>query len=211
MRKRKLILIAGHNRKGWSAYPHLRDPGAIKRGLVSKELDNEHWLMERVATGAYEELIHKYNNIHLLDFSYNLRGKINWINENCTKYDCVVEIHANACFNNEVSGSEVFYVHNGIRSLSYAKKISKIVSENMGVQNRGHKSSLYTRHGRLGIIDDTVTYDFLVELGFLTNNLDYERMKKNGVRSVTAVCEYLLSKIQNHDFTNRKTDKKRSN
>lgn len=196
MKKRKLILISGHHRAGLIAYPHWRDPGAVKRDRSGKEIDNEHWLCERIVTGAFENLVSQYNNVHLLDFTYNLTGKIAWINKHCTKYDCVVEVHANASSNKDVTGSEVFHVKNGRRSKTYAERISKIISEKIGTQNRGHKSSEYSQHGRLGIIDDTVSYDFLVELGFLSNDIDYERMKKNGVLAVTEACKFLLEKIK---------------
>lgn len=197
MIKRKLILIAGHNRAGFKSYPHWRDPGVVKRNNKGKEIDNEHWLMERVALGAYENLKHKYSNIHLLDFSYNLRGKIKWINENCTRYDCVVEIHANASIYKDVSGSEIYYAVNGKRSFWSAKRLAKICSKKMGVKDRGYKPSNFTRHGRLGIIDNTVTYDFLVELGFMTNDKDYEKINKKGVHTVTDICRHLLNNMRN--------------
>ena len=195
MEQRKLIVLAGHNRAGWKKYPHFSDPGAVS-GVHDGNKDNEHYLMERLVSPPFTELKKEHDNIYLMDFTYNLQGKIDWINKNCTKFDCVVEFHANAAQDYTANGSEVFYIENGIRSYTWSKRLIDIICHNMDTKNRGIKTSNNTRHGRLGIIDDTVTYDFLIELGFITNQSDYNKIKVNGQKTVQNVCEYLLHNIK---------------
>ena len=74
----------------------------------------------------------------------------------------------------------------------YAEHIAEMLSNIQGTRNRGAKEDCYTHHGRLGIIRDTLSYDFLLEMGFLRNKEDYKKVTQNGMFAVVEICKYLL-------------------
>jgi len=193
MKKGRLILIAGHNR---ASETHPRDCGyAFFNPHNSDTKDNEHWFMERLCVMADTILKNRGLKVTLLPFTLSLEEKIKWANENLTKYDIIVEVHGNAFNNPQANGTEVFYVSNGLRSYFYARKLSKIISSTIGTKNRGPKPSKSSHHGGLGIIDQTPSYDFLLELGFLSNNKDLEKVNKHGASAIFKTCKYLLERI----------------
>lgn len=189
MKKKKILLIAGHNRAGIYSYPHFSDPG-----VVLDNTDNEHWLMERLCSEAFRQLKREEYNVELCPFTYNLKGKIRYANKILTNRDVIVSVHGNGSPNKKVSGSEVFYAEGSRRSLIWSKKIAKIISDTIMIKNRGHKSDIYSHHGYLGILRNTVSYDFLLELGFLTNEEDYLKVRTYGVQAIIDTCKYILDK-----------------
>jgi len=189
----KLMLIAGHHRANWLSFPpHGRDPGVVLRKGV--EMDNEHWIAERLTLQAYNILKEEGYDIELCPFNYNLPQKIKHANKILTKRDIIVSVHMNGAISKQANGSEVFYIKGGKRSHIFAKNISKILSDVLLTKNRGHKPDSYTQHGRLGIIRDTKSYDFLLELGFMSNESDYAKVEKRGVEAILQACRYLLTK-----------------
>ncbi len=184
---KKVLIIAGHHLARLFP-PHLGDTGAVIEG------DNEHDFAERLCIPAYEELKRLDYNVELCDFRYNLKQKIKYANNVLTDRDCIVSVHMNAARDERVTGSEVFYETGARRSNIYAKNIAKITSDTTGIKNRGHKPDIQSHHGYLGIIRNTVSYDFLLELGFLTNPDDREQVEKYGVQAIIDTCKYLLDK-----------------
>lgn len=89
--------------------------------------------------------------------------------------DIAVEFHCNAFSNPSVSGVETL---SGPEHLELGARICKVVSETLGIRNRGAKGEASGQHSRLAFISRG--QGIIVELFFITNSDDvakYQRRK----------------------------------
>jgi N-acetylmuramoyl-L-alanine amidase len=83
-----------------------------------------------------------------------------------------VSIHANAFTNPSVSGIEVLYGNESLSSdKGLAQSIQKQLVSSLGAVNRGVAS-----RPRLVVLKETLMTSVLVELGFITNAAEQEKM-----------------------------------
>ncbi len=197
---RKLILIAGHNRANPLKFTG-RDPGAVLRDSSGSEITNEHYECEKLVQPVYEALKEKGLNVELCPFDIPLysrwkEDKIEWCNERAGINDFIVSVHFNAFSDPKAHGTEIFYEEGSKRGRVEANRMRYLLTETMGTKGRGkdkgRKEDSETRHGRLGIIRDTSAEAFLFEMGFLTNEKDFAKVRNYGVQALQECCEYLL-------------------
>ena len=103
---------------------------------------------------------------------------------NNNRADLFVSIHANALSMNrpDVNGVETFYFQGG-RSLSLAQSLqNQLLAASPGTPDRGARS------GRFFVIRRTVMPAALVEMGFVTGQLDAPRLADPGFRRRLAVA-----------------------
>jgi len=93
--------------------------------------------------------------------------------EKWTLNDLLIDIHANAASSASASGVEVWISDEKMRPI--AEKICGSIAEKLAMKNRGVKKDSDNRHGSLGILR-TGCPAVLVELGFMTNPEDMEKM-----------------------------------
>lgn len=111
------------------------------------------------------------------DRRLSLRDKITAVNDICvqqgwTEKDCIlISVHINAA-NKNASGIEVWHETKSKQSKSLAKELMDKLEASTGFKRRGTKDDATNRHGRLGIIRDTMPVAVLGEFGFITNDMD---------------------------------------
>jgi N-acetylmuramoyl-L-alanine amidase len=96
----------------------------------------------------------------------------------------MLSIHCNAA-NGTANGTETFY--RGESNKTIAKRINQCVVDALGTRDRGVKTESESQHSRLAIMDFQPC--FLLELGFIDNPADRERMIDPVRRK--AACEAL--------------------
>jgi len=135
-------------------------------------------------------------NVTLLDERMNLHQKIRYLNHHAKKEDLVISLHFNACSDDTASGTETFYNtlsrrFSPARSFDVAKAVQRTLRARLGTKNRGVKPDTAAQHGRLGILRDSIPQnDCLVEIGFLRNKMDMEKIRDNGSEALwLAVCD----------------------
>lgn len=191
MKKSKVVLIAGHHRAGMFARPHWRDPGAVIKDHKGNEVTNEHWEAEKLCLKAQEALKQEGIEVDVCPFNLDLQGKVNYVNKRYEVHDYLVSIHLNAA-NPHAHGFELFHYEHAIRGFIFGKKLARMVSERLGMRNRGAKRESLSQHHELKIIRGTVPTAFLFEMGFMTNSGDFDKVKKNGVEAIIDAVKYLL-------------------
>jgi len=87
--------------------------------------------------------------------------------------DLLIDIHANAANIKSANGVEAWISAENMRPM--AENIVRYISEKLEMRNRGVKKDSDNRHGSLGILR-TGCPAVLIELGFLTNDEDREKM-----------------------------------
>ena len=101
----------------------------------------------------------------------------------------MVSLHCNSA-NGSASGTEVFY--RGESNRQTAETLSAAVSSNLGIKNRGAKTESQSQHSRLAVMSFQPC--FLIELGFIDNVADHERMVEDTDR-MQSTCQAIADII----------------
>lgn len=124
--------------------------------------------------------------------SGHLTWTVDYLNAHYQHFDFIISLHLNAADNDRASGVEVYHA-NGARyqRKKQAELVGRIVSEKLGLPNRGVFSSSESQHSKLAILDDTKAPALLIELGFITNEADVEAVRSCGAEAVAAAIQAL--------------------
>lgn len=160
----KIFLVAGHGG---------RDPGAVskwaKEAVEAQRIVNEVGMFLRNAElGEYKLIVLKGGKTLEEKVEYINNRSLNPINDRC------FEVHLNAFKEAGANGTETYYGH-----LPTARKVHEAVVAELGLRDRGVKDGLRFMFNR-----ETRPMSALLELGFITNRGDYDRIRANGVRAV---------------------------
>jgi hypothetical protein len=122
-------------------------------------------------------------------YAGHLAYLIEWINDNAIKgkrgySDFVVSLHMNSG-GPEASGVEVIY-DNAATPLrrEQARVAAEVLANTLGLQNRGAYADSKTPRRSIAIVEDTLPPALLFELGFVTNEIDVQRVRECGVEAV---------------------------
>lgn len=173
MQTKTLFLAAGHSDS---------DPGAVANGttearivLKLRDLIAGGWLSNNVVyakDGARGE-------------NLPLRSAITL----AKKHDVALELHCNAA-TPQASGVETI---NNPETDELAAKLCEVVSRELGIPNRGVKRPSYTRHSRVGFVDDGG--GVLLELFFLTNKDDLAKYEAKKLAVAEAIARVLIDAV----------------
>lgn len=193
--KKRIILNAGH----WDDpdTPHVEDPGASANGI--KETIEVIKIRDRVIP------LLKRAGFEVLDVPdhLNLGESIAWANKQAPGLNdaLAVDIHLNYLSDTQARGSESFYGHSKT-SQAIADALTRNVSTELGISDRGAKPDTQTALGELGWIRKTTMWATLIEVCFLTNTMDMEVLHgpqgydKAALGVVNGICEvYGVPKI----------------
>jgi N-acetylmuramoyl-L-alanine amidase len=183
-----VLLDAGH---GLSNSVHGKyDPGAVSG------CGEEAAIVREISEGAQQ--LCRFSEVSILPFpecdfacmnrhvwSSHLGYKIKWANRETQPFDFIVSLHLNSAKNPDASGVEVFYSDGApLLRKKQARAAAAALAEALGLPNRGIKAGWQSQHSRLAILDDTKAPALLFELGFITNPVDVEAVRKRGVEAV---------------------------
>lgn len=108
----------------------------------------------------------------------NLKDTIKWINGQADVKDIAVAIHLNANNDKTIRGTECYYY----LSKELAKTLSFSVSQRLGIPNRGAKPDTQSFVGSLGFCRDIKCSSVVLEVGYMTNVLDLDKILKDKER-----------------------------
>ena len=177
-----IFIVAGH---GLSASGGL-DNGAVGNGTTERKevVEMAQELFGRLLS---DERFRGVNVIKIgVDSRMSLVQKIAQVNAICRQLGwgendaLLLSLHVNAAGNSAARGLEAWYSRNE-GTLSFAQTLVDRVSRATGMPQRAQptKASDLNRHGRLGILDDTVPRGVLFEAGFISNEFDAAFIKDN--------------------------------
>lgn len=161
----KIVFAIGHGKSANGGY----DSGATHNGYHEFKIARE--------IGKYAQ---EYYNVHynehcdLMNYegSLSLKDRINKLQDDT--YDLVAEFHLNAAGG---LGTECYYHHYSKQGKKLAEEITKNISKDLGVKNRGAKVKL-NLYGKdyFGIIRQTKPCAILIETVFI-DSTDLETVK----------------------------------
>lgn len=113
------------------------------------------------------------------------------VNRRIGRNGMAVELHFNAAADPSANGAECVVANNaGSMSKRRAAEISALVSEVLGVRNRGVKSEAQSGRTRLAFVRDTVCPAVIVEVCFITNREDMEKFGAKKGELIEKLTEY---------------------
>ncbi len=111
-------------------------------------------------------------NLFYVPDDLDLRKSIEWVNERCSQEDIAIGLHLNANKNHNIRGTEAYYAHDDELAQVFARQ----VSQSLGIPNRGAKHDSETYVGSLGFLRKLNCRSVVVEIAYLTNNIDRNKI-----------------------------------
>lgn len=191
----RVIVAAGHGLG--NVHPFQYDDGATGCGYTEASLVSS--IADQVVSATYPSSIiiipaPECDNLCAKRHprSGHLAYVVDYLNRHYLPHDYVISLHMNAADNDSASGVEVYHA-NGARyqRKKQAELVARILSEKMGLPNRGIFSSSESQHSKLAILDDTKAPSLLIELGFITNEADVEAVRSCGAEAVIEAIKAL--------------------
>jgi N-acetylmuramoyl-L-alanine amidase len=110
---------------------------------------------------------------------------------NDLKPDLVISLHLNSSINKDLKGSEVYIAkeNNDANSTKIGTDLAELVSIN-SIENRGLKK------GNFKILRDSKVPTFLIELGFISNQNDFETL--NSTQHKNQLAEKIVTYLENY-------------
>lgn len=184
---KRLFLIAGHHENDPGAIAKHPILGEIREADLTKELRN--LLLISLKKFNPDKVIFIDNDI------WTLNQTINWVKNNILPGDLMIDIHFNAFPEPGANGGEVL-VKNGSSPLmiNRAARFSKIISNTLGIRDRGAKTEAQSGRTRIGILHG-LGDRFLLEIKFMSNQNDVNQYNKNKhllVDALTREIEYQM-------------------
>lgn len=161
--KNVIFLDAGHD--------DVRDPGTITQ--YGRETDFNRAIRDELIP----ELERNGFEVQKIPDNLDLVQSIAWVNERVANIESglAVAIHCN--FGNG-EGAESYYLADFPDSSGrIAKTLIDEFCKYTGIKNRGARPDTQARFGRLGWVRDTECWATLIEVGFLDNPIDVEKIK----------------------------------
>ena len=161
--------------------PGVFDPGAVALGT------SEYAIVQTIAHDVAYALRDQYDVVLTPEVSLN--DVVAWVNERATNRDMLFALHMNAG-PAKATGVEVIHAHTApMERAAQATLVANVCAHVMGIPCRGVRLDTDTPAGArngLAILRDTTCPALLVELGFITNKTDVERVRLKGT---LAICE----------------------
>lgn len=163
----KIALDFGHGGK---------DPGAVDKEsddtiYPDKFYTEESELVRKIGLKLAAELLKKYE-VYIVrpnDEYVTLEDRVNKANE--IEADIFISLHANASANDKASGIETLHYPGSEEGINLAKEVQRRLIERTKAGDRGIKprEDLY-------VLERTVMPSVLIELGFITNPIEEEKL-----------------------------------
>lgn len=173
-----IFLSAGH---------HLRDPGAVSK-----------WGIERDLAIELRNLVEAY--LKTAKASYVIDKDTETLGQYLERIkpgngSVVVELHWNAAMSTTATGTEVFIADNHTKlSKELAAELSAGIATKIGIKNRGVKTEKESARGRLAFVREGGT-NCLIEVCFISNPDDMAKYQK----AKCELAEYIANVLIKYD------------
>lgn len=178
MRSLNILLIPGHGGDDPGAVHPVRSDATTEEEDINLEVSLA--LRDRLRSLGHTVLVTRDRDVYV-----SPSAQLAAIRQH--KPDCAIAIHANASRNERVHGVETFYRDD--RDEALARTIHAHLVAYTGRRDRGVHQDLAFLKRRLAVLSDYETPAVLVELGYITNDVDFDYMTDNPQSIAEAISE----------------------
>lgn len=153
------------------------DPGAVsKNGLKESEVCANicNILANKLKVNGYSYQLYQ-QKCSLFEVSKE---------ENKSNATLFISVHCNSAANSSAEGVETWYFRNSILGYKIAQIMQKELTKNLGLKNRGVKSS-----DNLHVLKRTKATAILIELAFISNEKEEKMLKEKPELFANAIWE----------------------
>lgn len=179
----KIFIDQGHNPENVNAGAEgngLREQDITYNvGIYLRDLLNNDYRFDAITSRNTPSEILGFNNTSSLQERVNRAN--NW------GADYFISIHANAAENPSFNGSEIFVYNFGTPVYYMAEDILEEITEQVGTKNNGVKINK-----TLFVLRRTKMPAMLIELAFITNSQDAEKLRNNQYQFASAIYDGIL-------------------
>ncbi len=124
----------------------------------------------------------------------NITQRVNWLKKNAVDgRDIVIELHMDAGIIGKSTGCMAYYRTGNHWAEDEVKQFMDWFSKAIETPLKRVVESKTSRFGRLGIIDDSNVFTFLVEMWFITNVEDLKNVRRNWAKAIKAGLDSMLA------------------
>lgn len=179
----KIFIDQGHNPENVNAGAEgngLREQDVTYNvGIYLRDLLNNDYRFDAITSRNSPNEILGYNN------TSSLAERVKLANDWGADY--FISIHANAAENPAFNGSEIFVYNSGTPVYEMAEDILEEITKQLGTKNNGVKISK-----TLYVLRRTQMPAMLIELAFITNPADAQKLRDNQYQFALAIYDGIL-------------------
>jgi len=180
---RKIYISCGHNNARNSIVSLVRDQWAsvMKEGILHSEF--------RYAKKICSEIV--WDKYVFVPEGLNLNQRIKWINDRVVDGDMCIELHMDAA-SAQAEWCSTWYMSGSNYAKDRATTFQREYTRITGIKWRWVKWDLENRWGRLAFVRDTKCPAFLLEMGFITNDGDRDKVWKKAAQGIIFGLDLIL-------------------
>lgn len=144
--------------------------------------------------------IHKLGKYEFVPYWLNLTQRIKWINDRCVDGDMCIELHMDSysykewmAYNPE--GCSTWFMSESKYAEDLAKVFQQEYTRVTGIKWRGVKGDKTNRLWRLAFVRDTKCLAFLLEMGFISNSYDRDKVWLHGAEWIDSGLELISKRV----------------
>ena len=176
----KIFISCGHNNARNSALSLYKDQGASSGGnteyQITRKIANE---IARIGNGT------PTRRFEFIPEGLNLSQRIAYINKNAVDGDMCIELHLDSA-TPQAEGCTTYFMTGSKYAEDKARTFQQEYTRITGIKGRWVKGDTTNRWGRLGFVRDTKCLAFLLEMGFISNQSDKDKVWIKGAEGLVS-------------------------
>jgi N-acetylmuramoyl-L-alanine amidase len=144
-----------------------KDQGATNKDNWVLSTEFQYW--KRIVAE-----INKLGMYKFVPYGLNLTQRIKWINDRCVDGDMCIELHMDSAPN--AQWCSTWFMSDSKYAEDLAKVFQQEYTRITGIKGRWVHWDKTNRWGRLAFVRDTKCLAFLLEMGFITNSADRDKV-----------------------------------
>jgi len=175
----KIFISCGHNNAKQYAWSLYRDQGASSGG------NTEYQITRKIANE-----LKKFPSEHGTELVYvpewlNLSQRVAFINKYAVDGDMCIELHLDSA-TPQAEGCTTYFMTGSRYAEDKARLFQQEYTRITGIKGRWVKGDTTNRWGRLGFVRDTKCLALLLEMGFITNTADKDKVLVKGAEALVS-------------------------
>lgn len=179
----KIFISCGHNNAFIAWYSRYRDQGATNTSFGNTMTEFQ---FSKKLSG---EILKKYPAENWTQYVFvpeglNLQARIAWINKNAVDGDMCIELHMDSA-SPQAEGCSTWFMTGSKWAEDKARLFQQEYTRVTGLKGRWVHGDTTNRLGRLAFVRDTKCLAFLLEMGFISNTGDRDKVWTKWAEGIT--------------------------
>lgn len=176
----KIFISCGHNNarnlRSWFLKDQWASSGGNTEYQITRKICNE--IQKKFKPEIGTEFVYVPEWLQLVD-------RVAWINNRAIDGDMCIELHLDSA-TPQAEGCTTYFMTGSKYAEDKARIFQQEYTRVTGIKGRWVKGDTTNRWGRLWFVRDTKVLAFLLEMGFITNNADKDKVWVKGAEALVS-------------------------